>query len=72
MVSLRESARIDNEILTVSVAALGLGLIVVLGVGDGRLDEVLDVSLDVLPELQHVGVLRWSRAAHSILQPTHS
>ena len=45
------------SIPTVSVAPLRLCLLVVLGVGDGRLDEVLDVSLDVLPELEHVGAL---------------
>ena len=35
---------------------LALGLVVVLGVGDRGLDHVLDVALDVLPEVEHVGV----------------
>ena len=42
--------------LTVSMAraVLTLGLVVILGVGDGGLDKVLDVSLDVLPEVKHI------------------
>ena len=67
MLSLKKSARIDSEILTVSVAALGLGLIVVLGVGDGSLDQVLDVTLDVLPELQHVVPLGPHGPSHTVL-----
>ena len=35
-------------------AVLTLGLVVILGVGDGGLDKVLDVSLDVLPEVKHI------------------
>ena len=42
--------------LTVSMAraVLTLGLVVILGVGDGGLDKVLDVSLDILPEVKHI------------------
>ena len=35
-------------------AVLTLGLVVILGVGDGGLDQVLDVSLDILPEVKHI------------------
>ena len=56
------------SIPTVSVAPLRLCLLVVLGVGDGRLDEVLDVSLDVLPELEHVGALGAPRPSKPILR----
>ena len=41
-----------------ALAVLGLGLILVLCIADGGLDQVLDVALDVLPEVEHVGVGR--------------
>ena len=37
-------------------AVLTLGLFIILGVGDGGLDQVLDVSLDILPEVKHICV----------------
>ena len=37
-------------------AVLTLGLFIILGVGDGGLHQVLDVSLDILPEVKHIGV----------------
>ena len=41
-----------------TLTVLGLGLLVILGVVDGCLHQVLDVTLDVLPEVEHVGVGR--------------
>ena len=41
-----------------TLTVLGLGLVVILGVVDGGLHQVLDVTLDVLPEVEHVGVGR--------------
>ena len=46
---------------------LALGLVVILGVSDRSLDHVLDVALDVLPEVEHVGV--GPRGADVLLGP---
>ena len=46
---------------------LALGLVIILGASDRGLDHVLDVALDVLPEVEHVGV--GPRGADVLLGP---
>ena len=43
---------------------LALGLVLVLCIGDGSLHQVLDVALNILPEVEHVGV---GRGRHPVL-----
>ena len=40
---------------------LALEIVFVLCIGDGSLHQVLDVALDILPEVEHVGVGRGGR-----------
>ena len=46
---------------------LALGLVLVLCIGDGSLHQVLDVALNILPEVEHVGV--GPRGADVLLGP---